>query len=254
MNPTPCVPGLRAISSPTSAPGPVTRLNTPGGRSASATHSASATAATAVVEAGVQTTVFPAASAGAIELGGHRVRPVPRRDHADHPARSADEQHALARRERVREPSLEPLAVLGGVAPVRDELLDLVARLVQRLALVERERVDELLAPVLDLVGDAVHRRRALERRRARPAGRGVVRRRDRATGVVAAALRHLGDRLARRGRVRRERLTARGARPGAGDEHLRRHVGSRPRARCASGRESRRCRPASRRRARAGA
>ncbi len=66
---------------------------------------------------------------GRDQLGGHRVRPVPRRDHADHAARAPHEQHALARRDRVRQPALEPLAVLGGVAPVLDELLDLVARL-----------------------------------------------------------------------------------------------------------------------------
>src|SRR5438552_13407393 len=70
MNPTPCVPGLRAISSPTTDPGPVTRLNTPAGRSASTTHSARTVAQTAVVDAGVQTTVFPHASAGAISSAG----------------------------------------------------------------------------------------------------------------------------------------------------------------------------------------
>ena len=70
MNPIACVPGLRAISSPTTGPGPVTRLKTPGGRSASATHSASAIAATEVLGAGVQTTALPQASAGAISSAG----------------------------------------------------------------------------------------------------------------------------------------------------------------------------------------
>src|SRR4249920_2688710 len=70
MKPTPWVPGLRAISSPTTEPGPVTRLKTPGGRSASTTHSARAMAATAVDEAGVQTTALPDASAGAISSAG----------------------------------------------------------------------------------------------------------------------------------------------------------------------------------------
>src|SRR5436305_10943390 len=70
MNATPSVPGLRAISSPTTGPGPVTRLNTPAGRSASATHSARATAHSAVEGAGVQTTVLPQASAGAISSAG----------------------------------------------------------------------------------------------------------------------------------------------------------------------------------------
>ncbi len=64
------MPGLEAISSPTVEPGPVTRLKTPGGRSASTTHSASAIAQSAVVDAGVQTTAFPLASAGATSSAG----------------------------------------------------------------------------------------------------------------------------------------------------------------------------------------
>ena len=70
MNATPSVPGLRAISSPTTGPGPVTRLNTPAGRSASAMQRASATAHTAVEGAGVQPTALPQASAGAISSAG----------------------------------------------------------------------------------------------------------------------------------------------------------------------------------------
>ena len=48
----------------------MTKLKTPGGRSASTTHSASAVAQTAVVDAGVHTTVLPDASAGAISSAG----------------------------------------------------------------------------------------------------------------------------------------------------------------------------------------
>ena len=70
MKATPSVPGLRAISSPTTGPGPVTRLNTPGGRSASAMHSARATAQIAVEGAGVHTTALPQASAGATSSAG----------------------------------------------------------------------------------------------------------------------------------------------------------------------------------------
>jgi hypothetical protein len=64
--PTPSTNGWPATSSPTSAPGPVTRLTAPGGKSASAMHSMSATEMTLVDVAGVQTTVLPAASAGAM--------------------------------------------------------------------------------------------------------------------------------------------------------------------------------------------
>ena len=67
---TACVPGLPASSSPTSGPGPSTKLNTPGGRSASATHSARAPEHTAVDGAGVQTTGQPQPSAGASTSAG----------------------------------------------------------------------------------------------------------------------------------------------------------------------------------------
>ena len=64
------VPGLTASSSPTSGPGPSTRLKTPGGRSASTTHSASTPEQTAVDGAGVHTTQLPQASAGASTSAG----------------------------------------------------------------------------------------------------------------------------------------------------------------------------------------
>src|ERR1700687_3077808 len=64
--PTPSTSGGAATSSPTPAPGPVTRFTTPGGKSAAAMHSISATEMTLVDDAGVQTTVLPAAIAGAM--------------------------------------------------------------------------------------------------------------------------------------------------------------------------------------------
>ncbi len=70
VKPTAWVPGLTASSSPTSGPGPSTKLNTPGGKSASATHSASRPEQTAVDGAGVQTTQLPHASAGASTSAG----------------------------------------------------------------------------------------------------------------------------------------------------------------------------------------
>src|SRR3984957_21180669 len=70
MNPIPPAAGLDAISLPTTAPGPVTMLNTPGGRSASTMHCASTNADRAVVGAGVHTTALPHASAGATSSAG----------------------------------------------------------------------------------------------------------------------------------------------------------------------------------------
>ena len=64
--PTPAVSGWPAISSPTTEPGPVTRLTAPAGRSASARHSINLTEMAEVEVAGAQTMVLPPASAGAI--------------------------------------------------------------------------------------------------------------------------------------------------------------------------------------------
>ena len=59
-------PGCRTSAIPTLPPGPVTTLKTPSGRPASRVSSAKRSAVSGVSEAGFRTTVFPAASAGAI--------------------------------------------------------------------------------------------------------------------------------------------------------------------------------------------
>src|SRR6266568_4239622 len=64
-NPTPATSGCATTASPTTGPGPETKLNTPAGRLACAMTSASSAQQAVVVGAGTQTTVLPAASAGA---------------------------------------------------------------------------------------------------------------------------------------------------------------------------------------------
>ena len=155
------------------------------------------------------------------QLGRHRVRPVPRRDHGNDAARPADEQDALRGRHRARDPALQPLAVLGAGAPERGELVDLVVGLgEQRLALVERQHPGELVAAPLDGVGDPVQGGRALERARPGPARHSPSRRVDRRASVRAVALRDLADRRPARGRRRGEGLVRRRVDPGAADEH----------------------------------
>src|ERR1700733_1946253 len=63
--PTPATPGCPASASPTTGPGPGTKLNTPSGRPAPAMTSVSTAQHAVVVGAGTQTTALPAASAGA---------------------------------------------------------------------------------------------------------------------------------------------------------------------------------------------
>src|SRR5215831_4608422 len=64
-NPTPATSGCETTASPTTGPGPETKLKTPEGRSASAMISVSSAQHAVVLGAGTQTTVLPAASAGA---------------------------------------------------------------------------------------------------------------------------------------------------------------------------------------------
>ena len=59
----PSMPSLSISSCPTVEPGPVTKLNTPGGRPASTTISVSFAPSKGVSLAGLKTTVFPDASA-----------------------------------------------------------------------------------------------------------------------------------------------------------------------------------------------
>src|SRR5262249_30267695 len=64
-NPTPATSGWPTTASPTTGPGPETKLNRPLGRLASARISASRAQHAVVLGAGTQTTVLPAARAGA---------------------------------------------------------------------------------------------------------------------------------------------------------------------------------------------
>ena len=59
------MPGCAAIACPTSAPGPGMTLSTPAGMPASSASSPSRMAVSGVADAGLRTTVFPVASAGA---------------------------------------------------------------------------------------------------------------------------------------------------------------------------------------------
>ena len=127
----------------------------------------------------------------------------------------------MARVHARRDRALEADPVLGGAAPHRDELVDLVVGLgVQRLALVEGERAGELVAAALADVGDAAQRGGARERGLALPGGNAalaaaIARRASSrspwATGPSCLA----GRRAGRFGHVAGERVL-----PCAGDEH----------------------------------
>ncbi len=207
MKPTPCVPGLRAISSPTVEPGPVTRLKTPGGRSASATHSARAIPATAVVEAGVQTTAFPQASAGAISSAGivygqfqGVITPITPRGRRSSRTRLSPEIELGTRPSR-RLPSSAALRqyAISSSTSSRDSEIGLPWSSVSVCARLSRRRSTSSATRC-----SAAARSNAPARAQASAARFAA---RDRALRVVAAALWTISDRLAGRRRLGRERL-----------------------------------------------
>ena len=178
------------MASPTSEPGPVTRLKTPAGRSASARQPARTVAHSDVLEAGFQTTVLPAARAGAMSSPGIVYGQFQGVMTPDHAARHAIGEDAFVGVDRRRHQAIEPGRLGGGHAEVDDELLDLAVRLGhQRLALVERQRPRQLVAPRLDGAGHAFHGRGSLEGRPPRPAGEGIGGGGHGAFDVAAASL-----------------------------------------------------------------
>ena len=133
--------------------------------------SASATEHSEVNVAGFQTTVLPAASAGAISSAGIVYGQFHGRDDADDALRDAVDEDALRRVDRGREQALDARRVGGGHPEVQDELLDLAVGLgVERLALVlGQARAPARPCDASIACGDPLQRRRALERRRCGP-------------------------------------------------------------------------------------
>ena len=167
-------------------PSPVTMFTTPGGSSAWRTTSQKSSAVSGVVSAGLSTTVFPAASAGA----------------SFHASISSGKFHGMiwpgdAERPRraVRERVLELVGPAGVVEEVRggERQVD-VARLLDRLAAVQRLEHRELARALLEDARDPEQVLRALAAGERRPGA----------------------ERLARGGDRERRRPRARPARPRA--------------------------------------
>ena len=143
------------------SPGPVTMLTTPGGRSAWRHTSANRSADSGVVEAGLRTTVLPAASAGAIF----------------HASISSGKFHGMicaatpsGLRDAARERVLELVRPARVVPEVRRGERDVdVAALLDRLARVHRLEDGELAAPLLEDPGDPEEVLRALLARQVGP-------------------------------------------------------------------------------------
>ena len=137
---------------------------------------------------------------GRDDLGRHRVGPVPGRDYRHRPNRPAHHQDALPGHRALRDRTLDPNPVLSRAVPHRDQLVDLVVGLAQRLALVERRRGRELVTTIGAAIGHAVKHSRPRERRLPLPEPGGGHRSPHRVTRVGASSLSDLAQLLAGRG------------------------------------------------------
>ena len=191
--------GWPASSAPTS-PAPCTTLTTPGGKPASAMHSASSWTAPGVYSDGL-IDHRAARAERAAELPAHQLdRVVPRRDRGDRPdgllAHDREVVVALVG-DRL---AADPLRLLGVEAHRLGELADLATRLVERLAHLPRHRSGEVVEPVERHPGELAQQVAALEAGRGAPGPeRGDGGGHRRVDGVGIGHVRHR-DELARGG------------------------------------------------------
>jgi hypothetical protein len=173
-----------------------TMLTTPAGSSTSCRISASASAVSGVVSAGLRTQVLPQASAGRELPRRHQEREVP----GDDLAADADRRRARAAREmRCRVAQLvAPARVVEEV--LGDERQVHVAALADGLAAVHRLEHGEFSGPILDPPRDAEEVLGPFGGLGPLPAPKGRPGRRDRPVHIGRRALGDLGERLLGRG------------------------------------------------------
>ena len=139
--------GCSTSRCPQVRPGPATTLTTPSGIPASTAIRSNSIAVSGVSSAGLSTTVFPAASAGASFHPAIVKREVPRRDQRDHAERLAErDPDPAGDGDRVPEVALRPGRV---VAEGVDHHLHLAARITDRLAGVARLEDGQRLQPFI---------------------------------------------------------------------------------------------------------
>ena len=187
--------GFATSAAPASSPIPCTTLNAPSGSPASCAMSASIDAVSGAHSGGLSTTVFPAASAGAMRhvasisgaFHGVITTATPDGSHetcSANPLKSTSGSAEL--QQLVREEPEVPRDARHDRVPHRSEQGPVVARLDR----------GQLRDPRLDAVRDRVQHRRAIHRRHGPPDRERAPGGRDRRGGLVRAAPRDLRDRL----------------------------------------------------------
>ena len=127
--------GLLVISAPISPRMPATILMTPAGTPARSASSTKANADSGVAFAGLQTTVQPAASAGADLARQHRVREIPGRDTCNNTDRLFDNDNSFVVRRRRNRVAVDTFGLFGKPLDVARAISDFRACLRQRFAL-----------------------------------------------------------------------------------------------------------------------
>ena len=150
--------------------------------------SAMASAVSGVAEAGLSTTVQPAARAGAILRVTIVAGKVPGRHRGDRPDRLVEHPVALARLRRRDPLAAQPPRLLGEPAEVAERELDFLLRLLEGLAVLLDDEAGDVVAPRLHPGPDAVEDDAAIlggHRRPAREGGRRGVHRQPRLGGAA---------------------------------------------------------------------
>ena len=189
--------GLEVSSAPITPALPVMTLNTPFGMPARSPSSASASAVSGVSDAGLHTTVQPAASAGPtlrVIMAAGKFHGVMAPDYADRLLDAHDTRIGLEGRDGL---AVDALGFLGEELDERGGVDDLAPGLGQRLALLAGHQQRQLVGMIHHQVEPAAQDVGALLGQQLGPSGEGALGCRDGGFRALGIDQRHLGDLLA---------------------------------------------------------
>ena len=200
VKPTTRTAGCSVIALPIARASPVTKLSTPG-------RHAGAQRQFAKRERGQRRLARGLRHHGAADrdrrrdlAGDHRRREIPRRDRRDHADRLLDDDDAGIGAEGRIDLAVDALRLLAEKLDIGGGVVDLAARLRERLPLFAGHDERDVVAIGDDEVEPAAQDLRALLRQCLRPRAEGALRRFDRANRLGFAKARRLGEHRAGRG------------------------------------------------------
>ena len=192
--------GWSVIALPMARASPVTRLKTPGGRPARKRKFAERERGQRRLAGGLRHHRAADGDRRRDLAGDHRRGEIPRRDRRDHADRLLDHDDARIGAEGRIDLAIDALGLLAEELDEAGGVVDLAARLGERLALFAGHDERDVVAVGDDEVEPAAQDLRPLLRQCLRPGTEGALRRFDRANRLRFAKARRLGEHHAGRG------------------------------------------------------